>query len=223
VEESRFHFLKLRMKSTITTKVGESSLRVRDEIENFSALEAETQMLYHVNFGDPLLDAGSKLVAPIKTVVPRNARAAAGIAGWDSYPAPQAGYDEQVYFLELLADAAGSTRSLLRNAHGTRGVSLIYNKAQLPWFTLWKDTAANADGYVTGLEPGTNFPNPRSYEGKQGRVAKIPAGGKIQYELRMDFHGSAPQVEAAEKAIAAIQGSTKPKIFDAPQDGWCAP
>jgi hypothetical protein len=223
VEESRFHFLKLRMKSTIITKVGESSLRVRDEIENFSALEAETQMLYHVNFGDPLLDAGSKLVAPIKTVVPRNARAAAGIAGWDSYPAPQAGYEEQVYFLELLADAAGSTRSLLRNAHGTRGVSLIYNKAQLPWFTLWKDTAANADGYVTGLEPGTNFPNPRSYEGKQGRVARIPGGGKIQYELRIDFHGSAPQVEAAEKAIAAIQGSTKPKIFDAPQDGWCAP
>ena len=35
---------------------------------------------------------------------------------------------------------------------------------ELPCFTLWKNTAAEADGYVTGLEPGTNFPNLRSFE-----------------------------------------------------------
>lgn len=223
VEESRFHFLKLRMTATITTKVGEASLKVHDEIANFSALPAETQMLYHINFGEPLLDAGSKLVAPVKTVVPRNARAAEGIANWDSYPAPVAGYEEQVYFFELLADAQGQTRTLLKNAHGTRGVSLVFNKKQLPWFTLWKDTAATTDGYVTGLEPGTNFPNPRSYEGEQQRVAKIPAGGKIEYDVKMEFHGAAPQIEAAEKAIAALQGSEKPKVFTTPQDKWCAP
>lgn len=223
VEESRFHFLKLRMTATITTKVGEASLKVHDQIENFSAVPAETQMLYHINFGEPLLDAGSRLVAPVKTLVPRDARAAEGIANWDSYPAPVAGYEEQVYFFELLADAQGQTRTLLKNAHGTRGVSLVFNKKQLPWFTLWKDTAATADGYVTGLEPGTNFPNPRSYEGEQQRVAKIPAGGKIEYDVKMEFHGAAPQVEAAEKAIAALQGSEKPKIFSTPQDKWCAP
>ncbi len=222
VEETRFHFLKLRMTSTITTKVGEASLRIHDEIENFSSLPAETQMLYHINFGSPLLDAGSRIVAPVKTVVPRNAHAAEGIGSWDSYPAPQSGYEEQVYFFELLAEANGQTRSLLKNAHGTRGVSLVFNKQQLPWFTLWKDTASASDGYVTGLEPGTNFPNPRSYEGTQGRVAKIPGGGKIAYDMRLEFHGSTPQVEAAEKAIAAIQGNVKPQVFDAPQDGWCA-
>lgn len=222
VEESRFHFLKLRMTTTITTKVGESSIRVRDEIENFSTLPAETQMLYHINFGEPLLDSGSRIVAPVKTVVPRNPRAAEGIANWDSYPAPESGYEEQVYFFELLAAADGQTRTLLKNAHGTRGVSLVFNKQQLPWFTLWKDTASSSDGYVTGLEPGTNFPNPRSYEGKQGRVAKIPGGGKIVYDMRIDFHGSAPQIAAAEKAIAAIQGDVKPKVFDSPQEGWCA-
>ena len=211
------------MTATITTKVGEASLKVHDEIANFSALPAETQMLYHINFGEPLLDAGSRLVAPVKTLVPRNARAAEGIANWDSYPAPVAGYEEQVYFFELLADAQGQTRTLLKNAHGTRGVSLVFNKKQLPWFTLWKDTAATADGYVTGLEPGTNFPNPRSYEGEQQRVAKIPAGGKIEYDVKMEFHGAAPQVEAAEKAIATLQGSEKPKIFTTPQDKWCAP
>ena len=40
----------------------------------------------------------------------------------------------------------------------------------MPWFTQWKNTTSVADGYVTGIEPGTNFPNPRTYEGEQGRV-----------------------------------------------------
>ena len=38
VEETRFHFLKLRMTTTIATKFGSSSFTVHDEIENFSSL-----------------------------------------------------------------------------------------------------------------------------------------------------------------------------------------
>src|SRR5436190_16236397 len=37
VEEARFHFTKLRMTSTITTKFNSTSFTVHDEIENFSA------------------------------------------------------------------------------------------------------------------------------------------------------------------------------------------
>lgn len=223
VEETRFHFLKLRMTSTLKIKVGEKGFRLRDEIENFSQSPAEMQMLYHVNFGAPLLDAGSKVIAPIKTVVPRNARAAEGIAAWDSYEAPQPGFAEQVYFFELLADAQQRTQALLRNAHGTRGVRMLFNKEQLPCFTVWKNTTALTDGYVTGLEPGTNFPNPRSYEGEQGRVVKLPPGGRFVFDYQLEYLSSEGEVSAAEAAIAKLQGNTQPKIYDTPQDGWCAP
>ena len=138
VEESRFHFIKLRMTSTIKTKVGELGFRVHDEVENFSASPIDTQILYHINFGEPLLDAGSRFVAPLKTVVPRNARAAEGIKTWESYSAPETGFAEQVYFLELLAGADGNTQTMLKNAHGTRGVSLHYNIKQLPCYSVWK-------------------------------------------------------------------------------------
>jgi hypothetical protein len=78
VEETRFHFLKLRLTSTVTTKFGSSALSIHDEIENFSASPTTAQLLYHVNFGLPLLDGGSRVVAPVKTLVPRNAHAATG-------------------------------------------------------------------------------------------------------------------------------------------------
>ena len=48
--------------------------------------------------------------APVRAVVPRNGRAAAGIGNWDSYAAEQPGYEEQVYFMDLLPDANGNTQ-----------------------------------------------------------------------------------------------------------------
>lgn len=56
VEETRFHFLKVRMRSTFRTKLGSHSLDLEDQFDNLSATPAEIQMLYHVNFGSPLLD-----------------------------------------------------------------------------------------------------------------------------------------------------------------------
>ncbi len=223
VEETRFHFLKLRMTSTITTRFGSHSFTVRDEVENFSASPATMQMLYHINFGLPLLDAGSRVVAPVKTLVPRTPHAASGVKSWDSYSAPEPGYEEMVYFFELNADGDGSTRTLLKNAHGTRGVSLVFNKQQLPWFTLWKNTTGEPDGYVTGLEPGTNFPNPRTFETAKNRVVKLGPGQKRAFDVTVEVHGSASEVHSAEAAVAKVQAGRQPQVLEQPHADWCAP
>lgn len=222
VEETRFHFLKLRMTSTITTKFGKKSFTVSDEVENFSASPTTMQMLYHINFGLPLLDAGSRIIAPVKTIVPRNARAASGIKTWDSYSAPEPGFEEQVYFFELNAADDGSTRTMLKNAHGTGAVSLLFNKQQLPYFTLWKNLTAEDDGYVTGLEPGTNFPNPRSFETVKRRVVELAAGQKQKFDITMQIHTTGPEVEAAEALVAKIQAGRQPEVVTQPRADWCA-
>jgi galactose mutarotase-like enzyme len=222
VDEVRFHFLKLRLRSTVSLKLGERGFRVRDEVLNLSRSPAEAQMLYHVNFGRPLLDAGSRLVTPARRVVPRNARAAEGIRAWDSYAAEQPAFAEQVYFLELHGDSKNQTQVLLKNAHGTRGVSMRFNTRQLPRFTVWKNTTSIADGYVTGLEPGTNFPNPRGFEGRHGRMATLPPGGSTVFELQIQAHGTPTEVEAAETAIAELQ-SQPAQVLDQPHPDWCAP
>src|SRR5690606_15458332 len=90
VNETRFHFAKLRLTTTITTQVGTQSFIVRDEIENLSASPATAQMLYHINFGLPLVDAGSQVVAPVKQLVPRTPHAAKHVRNWNSYSAGEA-------------------------------------------------------------------------------------------------------------------------------------
>ena len=220
VDETRFLFQKLRLTATYKTTRNRPGLTIIDEVTNLSGNPAELQLLYHINFGPPILDPGAKVVAAVKTVVPRDARAAEGIASWDSYPNEEAGFSEQVYFFHLAADAEGRTQVLLKNAHSTQGVSLRYSVKQLPCFTLWKNTPLAADGYVTGLEPGTNFPNPRTFEGQQGRVVKLKPGEKLRYEVELDVHGDAASVKAAEAAVAKLQGSGKPQVFEKPQAGW---
>lgn len=222
VNETRFHFAKLRLTTTITTQVGTQSFIVRDEIENLSASPATAQMLYHINFGLPLVDAGSQVVAPVKQLVPRTPHAAKHVRSWNSYSAGEAGFEEQVYFFELASDAAGMTQVLLKNAHGTRGVSLRYNTRQLPCFSQWKNTTAAEDGYVTGLEPGTNFPNPKSFEEAKGRVIKLGPGEKQTLEVELEVHGDAAQVSAAEEAVKKLQAGTSPVIHEQPLPDWCA-
>jgi len=210
------------MTSRISTRVGENHLRIHDEIENFSASPATAQMLYHINLGQPLLDPGSRFLAPIRKVMPRDARAAEGIAAWNVYADELAGYAEQAYFIELLADGKGWAPALLRNAAGTRGASVHVHTAQLPCFTLWKNTTAAADGYVTGLEPGTNFPNPRTFEGEQGRVIQLAPGGRVALQLGLEIHHGSDQVQQAEQAIVALQAGVTPQLCARPDSPWCA-
>ncbi len=223
VDECRFLFHRLRLTTTIKTKVGELGFRVHDQVANLGGQTTGVQMLYHINFGQPMLDAGSQVVAPVKILVPRNEHAASDVDTWKSYPAEQSGYEEQVYFFDLASTEDGATQVMLKNADSTQGASLQFNKTQLPCFTLWKNTQDGRDGCVTGLEPGTNFPNPRTYEQEQRRVIDIPAGGSFGFDINLEVHPDAKSVEATEAKIAALQQGTEPRIFNSPQKGWCAP
>jgi hypothetical protein len=219
VEETRFLFTNLRLTSTVSLKVGETVIRIRDEVENLSSREAEAQLLYHINLGAPLLEANAQAVVPAKVMAPRNARAAEGVDAWQTYAGEQSGFAEQVYFFDLQTDAQDNTAVLLKNARGSRGFGVRFNKQQLPWFILWKNTGAMEDGYVTGLEPSTNFPNQRSYEGKHGRVVKLPPGGKATFDLRLEVYGDAPAVQQAEAAVRKLAAG-EPTIHASPQSGW---
>ncbi len=219
VDETRFLVRQLQLRTTLITRFGEAGLSLHDEVTNLAGTPTEMQLLYHINFGPPLLDPGAVVVAPLKALVPRDARAVEGLAQWQTYAAPQAGFAEQVYFLDL-ADAAHQTRVLLKNAHGDLGASLAYDKRQLPCFTLWKNTGAMGDGYVTGLEPATNFPNPRSFEGRQGRVVKLAPGQQARFDLAIALHQGSSSVAQAEREVAALQAGNEAKIFDSPQPGW---
>lgn len=220
VEETRLYHQKLRLDATLRMKIDEPGFRIADEVTNLSAEPADLQLVYHINFGLPLLDEGSRVVLPAKTVVPATDRAAEGIDAWNVYGPQEAGYTEQVYFAELIDDAQGATQALLRNAAGNQGVSLHFNRQQLPYFTLWKSTQRGEDGYVTGLEPGINLPNVKSFEQSQGRVTKLAGGEARQFEIGVVVHADADSVAGAEGAIRQLQGSTTPDVIRRPTRPW---
>jgi galactose mutarotase-like enzyme len=220
VDEARLFGNKLRLTSTVTTKVGQSGMTVRDVVENISAEPSELELLYHVNFGTPLLEPGAKVVLPVKKAAPRDAAAVENVPEWDRYGPESPGSAEAVFFFDLAANARGDTRALLHNASAEQGVSLKFNKKQLPCFTLWKNRQAVADGYVTGLEPGTNFPNVKSFEKEQGRVIELAPGESRSFEVTLEVHPNAASVVEAKHAVARLQEGVTPEICGRPDPDW---
>ncbi len=90
----------------------------------------------------------------------------------------------------------------------------------MPCFTTWKCTQSEKDGYVTGLEPGTNFPNHKSFERKMGRVILLEPGQTYSTKLRFSIHASKSEVAAVENEIAQLQSQQAPKIHPQPAKGW---
>ncbi len=220
VDEARLFGNKLRLTSTITTRVGQSGMTITDRVTSLSAEPAELELLYHVNFGPPLAVPGAKVVLPVSLMAPRDRVAVENLDQWDSYGPASPGSSEAVFFFELAADADGQTRALLHNAAADRGVSLRFAKDRLPYFSLWKNRQAEIDGYVTGLEPATNFPNVKSFEKAHGRVIVLAPGQSRTFEIALEVHADASSVSAAAEAVEKIQELVHPQILSQPDPTW---
>jgi len=96
-------------------------------------------------------------------------------------------------------------------------VSMSYAVAELPCLTLWKNTASEGEGYVTGLEPGTSFPNNRSVERKLGRVPKLAPGESWSATVGYAVHLGDKAVIGVAKRIELIQGKRKPVLRKQPE------
>jgi hypothetical protein len=216
VDERMFYGPKLELETELSTEPGSSGFRISDVITNHGAAPQEFQILYHTNFGRPLLGPGATFVAPVQRATPFNDQAARGIATYADYQGPTLGFIEQVYCLQLFADADERTRVLLRNPAGDVAASMAFSTKELPYFTLWKNTAAEADGYVTGLEPGTNYPYNRRLERKAGRVPRLDPGGRRRMAIDFEVHSGKDAVESVRQQIIGIQGDRKPVIDTQP-------
>jgi len=220
VDEARLFGNKMRLTTVIRTQVGTSELSITDEVTNLSAEPGELELLYHVNFGMPLVSPGARVLLPIKTLAPQNAIATANLPTWNVCGPESPGTPEACFFFELLADASGWTRAMLQSADGDRGVSVKFDHGRLPYFIVWKNRQAAADGYVVGLEPALNFPNRKSFEKAHGRVVVLAPGESRRFELAIEAHADAASVTAAARAVAALQNLAVPDIRPRPNPDW---
>ena len=218
IAERMMHGPKFDLRTEVSTLPGSTAFRITDVITNSSANTAEFELLYHCNFGAPLLEEGSTFVAPVKRVFPLNARAAEGdIKTFGTFAGPTPGFVEQVYCCQLNANKEGNTKVALVNAKKDRAASIQYSVKELPHLTLWKNTASADDGYVTGIEPGTNYPYNRRLERAANRVPKIPGHGEYHVTVDFDLHVGAESVGALVESINKIQADNKTDYVTQPE------
>lgn len=219
VHETRFLQHSLRMTTSLTLHADRPQVSWTDLVENLSDRPAEAQMLYHCNFGQPLLGDGSRLVAAVEELAPRDAAAVGDVLTWDRYSAPQPGRGEQVHLCRVRPGADGMASAMLVAPGGDHAARLSWDASTLPCFTLWKNQGGLADGYVTGLEPATNYPNPRSFEADQGRVVSLAAGEGVSFRLQLE-HLSGPAVAAGADATRTL--AVEPRVHPEPAPTWSA-
>ena len=212
VDERMFYGPKLELETEISTEPGSNTFRISDVVTNRGAQPQEFEMLYHSNYGSPFLEEGSTFVGAAKRVTPFNSHAAKSVTDYQTYVGPTLGFIEQVYLLRLFGDENQRTTIMLQNSKQDRGISMSWSLKQLPYLTIWKNTAAIKDGYVTGLEPGTNYPNNRSVERKFGRVPKLKPGSSQKMSIDFGIHVGAGKVKKVAESIRKIQGDRESQI-----------
>lgn len=195
---------------------GTQSFSIHDRVTNRADYPRDYEIIYHSNFGKPLLEEGAVFSAPIKQISPFNDYAKAGLKDWATYQGPTKGFDEMVFNILPYADAQGKTLAMLHNRRGDRGVAIGFDTHQLPLLTLWKNTDTERQGYVTGIEPGTNYAYPVKIEREQGRIKQLQPGQSTDFELTYTLLKDAEQVKVYQDKIKTLQGSNQPKLVETP-------
>ena len=205
IKEKAFKLADYETWATLSLVPGEAEFTVSDRLTNLSDYERGYEIIYHTNYGRPLLEAGARVVAPVTRIAPLNDAAKPGLSTWETYLPPTRDYDEMVYACEL-AKKDGRSAAALVNASASLGVIMDWDAEVLPVFTLWKNTDTERQGYVTGLEPGTNYPYARPIEEALGRVHMLAPGASQTFRVGVRMLTSPAEVKAAEAEIAAIRG-----------------
>ena len=205
VSESRFLVYSLELQTRYRFHVGSPFIEVIDTVTNRSSQPGSMQLLYHINVGQPVLQSGSTVHVAYRNLAPRDARAAESIEVWNQCEGPAVGYQEQVYFIDPVGDEQSWSEAMLASADGAFGFAVHFDTRTLPCMSLWKNTAAVEDGYVVGLEPATGFPNPRSFEERNGRVVSLQGGESKTFRLRLQPLTTSNAVTQSRSRIETLQ------------------
>ncbi|MFK8260201.1 aldose 1-epimerase family protein [Erwinia sp. AnSW2-5] len=216
LKETTFKKANLETWTELRYVPGSDAFTVHDVLTNQADYPHDYQIIYHSNFGTPILEKDARFIAPLKSVSPFNDYAKKGLDGWNVYGAPTKDFDEMVFNLTPKADSNGKTVAAVINSKGDKGASIEFDTRQLPLLTMWKNTDTLKQGYVTGIEPGTNYAYPVTIEKEQGRVKQLQPGQSTAFTLTYTLLKDASAVQKVEQRVKQIQGDETVAIKETP-------
>ena len=177
-----------------------------DEVTNLSGGPGEMQLLYHINFGPPLVEPGSRVLAPIRRLMPRDAHSAQGVRDWNRYGEPRVGAIEDVFFCELLAGRRRLHGSVAdRRRRRPRRRACISRSTNCPASACGRTARPSRMATSRDWSRGRTFrtrdrSRPRRAASASSRPAK-PRGS----ELSLEPHDTADAIAQAERRIQACK------------------
>ena len=172
IRETALFGKNLVFRRRVFSQIGSDTLEISDTLENCGTREEEYCLLYHVNVGYPMLDAGAELIDDAEEVIPRTPWAAEHIGSRRAIGAAVANQEEMCYFLRLK-----TPRVTLKNAALGKRFTLEWSQETLPNFVEWKSMASG--DYALGLEPCTTELDDRF------SFATIEKGEKRLFSLKL--------------------------------------
>lgn len=190
IKETQLFGPSFELKRTVSGTLGKAVIRIHDEVLNIANTPQPHMILYHCNFGWPLVDEGADILW-------QGTWKSAGRENDDKIfrdgnnfrkcPAPvetHKGGGEAVVFIDPVAGPTGQSVCGLHNSELGIAIALRFNKDQLPCLTNWQHWGKGE--YVTGLEPGTNPPIGQARARKQDQLAFLQPGEKKVYDLEFE-------------------------------------
>lgn len=192
VEETRIFGEFLRLTREIRSRLGENMIFIKDKVENRGFESTPLMLLYHFNFGFPLMSEQTKIIFPSKKVIPREAETP--LEGYDKWQKPTPDYQERVYYHEEIvksADEKGWATVIIQNpefplvAGGSCDLSvhLSWATENLPRLVQWKMPGAGV--HVLGIEPTNCHVEGRAKERERGTLVTLEPGESLSYELKL--------------------------------------
>ena len=191
----------LMLRRRIEAVVGESRLHIHDVVENVGHDLTPHMLLYHVNAGFPVVDEGSELLVTASGVV---ARGDHPVEGYRTMTAPEAGFVEQVFEHDLVADKDGASSAAVVNRRLGVGVYEVFRQEQLPHHFVWRMLGEGT--YVVGIEPCTNRTAGRLDARERGELIELQAGESRSYDLELGALDGLSSIDAFASTVSATIG-----------------
>ncbi|MCQ2403993.1 MAG: aldose 1-epimerase family protein [Lentisphaeria bacterium] len=176
----------LRLNRTIRCAYNDNRIILDDEVVNCAPRPEYIEILYHCNFGWPLVSPDLRFVVPEHPVEPRDEWAAQGLEDWNKLCAPVPNFREQCFRHKLPAEDNGLAAMVVENPKLGIGVRVAYDTATLPQLVQWKNCGANE--YVLGLEPTCASLNGREADIAAGIMPQLQPGESRKFHVELSFY-----------------------------------
>ena len=157
-------------------------VRVVDHVENQGLAPSPMMLIYHVNFGYPMLDAGARVYTNAANVQPRDDLAREGLPLYGLMEAPEIGREEQCYFH---TGFQGQGLAMLENEKLGLAAALRFDAKNLPIMCEWK--CMRAGDYALGLEPTSCGVLARDQARQNGTLVTLEPGQVYQAGFELEL------------------------------------